>query len=361
MKRFLISFLIFGLACVAHAELRVSGEVPGVTGGTGTGDVVGPSSSTSGNFPVYSGTTGKVIANSAYGPGNYGNLGIPTGGDLGNCTNAVPADNTISEAKLQCTNSPVDGDIPTYDSGSGGFTWEANSGGGGAADNPESWTAFSAGDATPSVATYFHFSLADTTTITTFDDPTDGKHIWVYCGYPAQFDVTDSGITAHNRTTDLTATAGAVLEFIYDATLTKWIAVNMPDETTSSVTSDELATMLTDEKGTTGGFSRVSNSPVSYSANSDLSVPTAWYSTIMLTGDDDSANETLQLQDGSFQGQIAVIIAISGIDANDNAVIDVSTDTTCVNHPADITLDSVGDSVSLVWGGSTWVYTWENL
>ena len=91
MKRFLISFLIFGLACVSHAELRVSGEVPGVTGGAGTGDVVGPSSSTSGNFPVYSGTTGKVIANSTYGPGNYGNLGTPTG-DLSNCTNAQGTD-----------------------------------------------------------------------------------------------------------------------------------------------------------------------------------------------------------------------------------------------------------------------------
>ena len=116
-------------------------------------------------------------------------------------------------------------------------------------DNPESWAAFSAGDATPSVATYFHFSLADTTTITTFDDPTDGKHIWVYCGYPAQFDVTDSGITAHNRTTDLTATAGAVFEFIYDATLTKWIAVNMPDESTSTLSSAEMRDIYTDESG----------------------------------------------------------------------------------------------------------------
>ena len=224
----------------------------------------------------------------------------------------------------------------------------------------ETRVAFPTEDSTPSVSSGYAFELSDLTSITGFDDPVDGKKISVYCGYAAEFSIS-GGITAANRTTSYVATPGEVLYFWYDEDLTTWIATNMPDETTSSVTSAELATILTDEKGTTGGFSRVSNSPVSYSANSDLSAPTAWYSTIMLTGDDDSSNETLQLQDGSFQGQIVTISAISGIDANDNAVIDVSTDTTCVNHPTDITLDSVGDSVSLVWGGSAWVYTWDNL
>lgn len=35
------------------------------------GAVVGPASSTSGNFPVFSGTTGKLIANSTYGPSSF--------------------------------------------------------------------------------------------------------------------------------------------------------------------------------------------------------------------------------------------------------------------------------------------------
>ena len=40
-------------------------------------------------------------------------------------------DGTIEADKLEATNTPTDGQIVTYDSSSGGFTWEAKPSGGG--------------------------------------------------------------------------------------------------------------------------------------------------------------------------------------------------------------------------------------
>lgn len=92
----------------------------------------------------------------------------------------------------------------------------------------QSWTAFTAADATPDVSTAMHWKTADTTTITDFDGtPTDGQQLIVYCGHAGTIDLTSSGIVAYNRSTDWTMTAGAIIYFIYQTDT--WYALNIPD------------------------------------------------------------------------------------------------------------------------------------
>jgi hypothetical protein len=77
-------------------------------------------------------------------------------------------------------------------------------------------------------------------------------------------------------------------------------------------------------------------------------------SVLLLSGDDDSDNDVLDLQDGSLEGQIVVIVAAANVDANDTVTIDTSTDTTGLNIPA-IVFDDLGENVVLMWTGSAWV------
>jgi hypothetical protein len=76
-------------------------------------------------------------------------------------------------------------------------------------------------------------------------------------------------------------------------------------------------------------------------------------SIILLDGDNDADNDTIDLQDGTTAGQIAVFIAAVEIDADDTCTINYG-DTTCTNCPA-TAFDKVGESVTLIWTGSTWV------
>ena len=77
---------------------------------------------------------------------------------------------------------------------------------------------------------------------------------------------------------------------------------------------------------------------------------------ILLSGDNDSDSDTLDLQDGTYSGQTATFIAYSGIDSDDTCTISM-TDTTCVNCPSGgIVFDSLGQSDKLAWNGSAWVY-----
>lgn len=95
----------------------------------------------------------------------------------------------------------------------------------------QSWTAFGAGDATPDVSTAQQFRTVDTTTITGFDHGgsaiTDGRTLTVYCGAATVFDLTSSEITAANRNSDFTCSAGTVLSFAYNTD--QWYALNIPD------------------------------------------------------------------------------------------------------------------------------------
>jgi len=89
---------------------------------------------------------------------------------------------------------------------------------------------------------------------------------------------------------------------------------------------------------------------VTYTASGDI--PTLVATVVLLDGDNDSANETLDLQDGVNDGQRLIIKAHADIDADDNVTV-AMTDTTCTNCPT-IMFDKVGENATLVWDGSGW-------
>lgn len=76
---------------------------------------------------------------------------------------------------------------------------------------------------------------------------------------------------------------------------------------------------------------------------------------VLLSGDDDGDNDAIDLQNGTKAGQMVILIASANIDADDTCTINMA-DTTCTNCPA-IAFDTVGESATLVWTGSTWVVT----
>lgn len=76
-------------------------------------------------------------------------------------------------------------------------------------------------------------------------------------------------------------------------------------------------------------------------------------SVVLLDGDNDGENDTIDLQDGTTTGQILYLIAAVDIDVNDTCTINYG-DTTCTNCPATV-FDKVGENAHLIWTGSTWV------
>ena len=82
-------------------------------------------------------------------------------------------------------------------------------------------------------------------------------------------------------------------------------------------------------------------------------------SVLLVTGDNDSTDETVDLQDGTIAGQILTVIAVALVDNTDDAfILDVETDSTCSGCPTSgiFTLETVGSSVTLYWTGSAWIY-----
>ena len=75
-------------------------------------------------------------------------------------------------------------------------------------------------------------------------------------------------------------------------------------------------------------------------------------SLLLITGDDDTDNDAIDLQDGTTAGQLLFIVAVALVDANDTITV-AMTDTTCTGCLT-VLMDEVGDTWGLVWTGSTW-------
>jgi len=89
-------------------------------------------------------------------------------------------------------------------------------------------------------------------------------------------------------------------------------------------------------------------------ADTDVTVGTELTSSIVIiTGDNDSDGDEIDLQNGNVDGQILMFIAGTGIDADDIITIDVATDTTCTGCGT-VALDTAGDSYMLTWASSSW-------
>jgi hypothetical protein len=99
---------------------------------------------------------------------------------------------------------------------------------------------------------------------------------------------------------------------------------------------------------------RVSNTPVTeeFTAEADITDPLT-SSVVLLDGDNDGDNDTLDLQNGTTAGQHLHLIASADIDADDTCTISYA-DTTCTNCAATV-FDKIGENVHLIWTGSTWV------
>lgn len=75
-------------------------------------------------------------------------------------------------------------------------------------------------------------------------------------------------------------------------------------------------------------------------------------SLLLLTGDNDTDNDTIDLQDGTVTGQMLTIVGIALIDGDDTITV-AMTDTTCTGCLT-VLLDEIGDTWGLVWTGVTW-------
>lgn len=73
---------------------------------------------------------------------------------------------------------------------------------------------------------------------------------------------------------------------------------------------------------------------------------------LLITGDNDSDNDNIDPQDGSYVGQSLTIVGVALIDNNDTITV-AMTDTTCTGCLT-VLMDEIGDTWGLVWTGSTW-------
>ncbi len=96
------------------------------------------------------------------------------------------------------------------------------------------------------------------------------------------------------------------------------------------------------------------------SAYSDTDVTvgsTVTSSLVAVTIDNDSTDEEADLQDGTTAGEIVIFVVVAGADSTDDSfIIDVATDSTCLNCTS-VELNDVGESANFIWMGSAWWYS----
>lgn len=114
------------------------------------------------------------------------------------------------------------------------------------------------------------------------------------------------------------------------------------------------------EDNATFQFSNVlANTPQAKTYNADDDSETVGSditsSVVLITTDNDSTDETVDIQDGTVSGQMVTFICVSGCDGTDDGVdIDVETDSTCTGCDSSgiYALGTNGDSVTIVWDGT---------
>jgi len=99
-----------------------------------------------------------------------------------------------------------------------------------------------------------------------------------------------------------------------------------------------------------GGVGPVSPQTIAVTTEQDLTLTSAL---VFIGGDNDSNNDTIDLQNGSAIGQIVTFIGVDTIDSNDTMIFNYG-DTTCTNCPA-CTFDKPGENMTVLWTGTTWV------
>ncbi|GEM_PF-2721521 len=179
--------------------------------------------------------------------------------NLGTFTGTTIPDSSTIKAALQ----ELETEIEAGGGGAGDITGVLGDTGGDVPVLYQTFTAFTAADATPDVSTASFWRTIDTTTITDFDGtPVDGQFLATYCGAATVFDLTASGLEAANRTTDLTCDVGSALMWFYRTDT--WYCANCPDEY-ETLSVDGL---VVNDSGTPEAVS-IDGGGLAVSANSD--------------------------------------------------------------------------------------------
>lgn len=98
------------------------------------------------------------------------------------------------------------------------------------------------------------------------------------------------------------------------------------------------------------------NTPMTETVTTEANITDPLTSSIVLiNGDNDADNDTIDLQDGEAAGQWVTLSAGTGVDADDTISINYG-DTTCTNCAA-ATFDKQGENATYFWDGSSWVQT----
>jgi hypothetical protein len=133
----------------------------------------------------------------------------------------------------------------------------------------------------------------------------------------------------------------------------EYIELDGPDEQIN-ISKPVVATSLA------SSYTIVVPQSLSVTADDDVTVGTEITSSVVLcTGDNDSADETLTLQDGLTAGYIQTFIVVANVDDTDDAMIfDAETDSTCLGCPDSgiFTFETEGSQLTLYWTGSAWTY-----
>jgi len=69
---------------------------------------------------------------------------------------------------------------------------------------------------------------------------------------------------------------------------------------------------------------------------------------VRVTIDDDSTDETIDLQDGTKDGQMVIFIVVAGADNTDDSFI-IEADDTTFGNTTDVELNDVGETASFIW------------
>jgi hypothetical protein len=159
---------------------------------------------------------------------------------------------------------------------------------------------------------------------------------------------TADGITVTHTAGDITSERHLLrLEYNDDADPDADFIICRDDADGSPATLYEVA-----YDGSVTNAGKVINSPITVSVTTEADfTPTS--TVVLLEGDDDEDNDTIDLQDGSTAGQRLVLIANANVDANDTITV-AFTDTTATNAPA-VAFDKVGENATLIWTGAMWV------
>lgn len=156
------------------------------------------------------------------------------------------------------------------------------------------------------------------------------------------------------------ATPGTNVEFEIEPDADIIIGSGADADTTITIDNDDtdgVIQRMADEK-TWKLNNIIAVTPQTYdasdAADTDITVGTEITSSIVfVTGDNDSDNDEVDLQNGNVDGQMIIFIAGTNIDADDTITIDTTTDSTCTGCTS-VVLDEPGDSFQCNWVSSSW-------